>query len=138
MKKNLECVKNMFVDMSKYKYIFIFIGSIFILEWFFISELYLSSWASLYVCFMLSAIDIKKTFRKKILSGVLYFISLALFFCVYYYVFRKDIKELCDVIFSLFIPFSYYFVYEFLLKSKMKEIQKYEDEKIKKSNNKTI
>lgn len=65
MKKNLECVKNMFVDMSKYKYIFIFIGSIFILEWFFISELYLSSWASLYVCFMLSAIDIKKHFVRR-------------------------------------------------------------------------
>lgn len=128
MKKSLEYVKNIFDDMSRYKLIFIFIGFVLILDYIFITSLYLSSWASLSVCFALSVIDIKKTFRKKLLISVpsIIVIALTLIFC-FYYVFVKDEEGLCDVILSLFISFSYYFVYEFWLKSKIKKIQEYED-----------
>ena len=141
MKKSLEYVKNIFDDMSRYKLIFIFIGSVFILEWLFISELYLSSWESLYVCLMLFVVDIKRTFWGKIIMSLFCFFILVLFSWFIYCVFvenHENTDKLLDTVLSLLIPFVFYFIDYFCMRSKVKEIQKYEDEKIKKRNNKTI
>lgn len=140
MKKNSECLKNMFIYISKYKYIFIFIGIIIAIESILIYVEYFSSWISLYICLMLFVVDIEKTFLKKIIMSLICFVILVCFSWVIYCFFvesHENTNQLLDIVLSLFIPFVFYFSDYYWMKSKVKEIQEYED-KNKKRNNKTI
>lgn len=132
MKKNSECLKNMFIYISKYKYIFIFIGIIIAIESILIYVEYFSSWISLYICLMLFVVDIEKTFLKKIIMSLICFVILVCFSWVIYRFFvesHENTNQLSDIVLSLFIPFVFYFSDYYWMKSKVKEIQEYEDKK---------
>lgn len=134
MKKNSECLKNMFIYISKYKYIFIFIGIIIAIESILIYVEYFSSWISLYICLMLFVVDIEKTFLKKIIMSLICFVILVCFSWVIYRFFveiHENTNQLSDIVLSLFIPFVFYFSDYYWMKSKVKEIQEYEDKRNK-------
>lgn len=117
-----------------YKYILFFIFTLIAIEIIFIYEKLFSSWFSLYVCFILFVIDIKKTFRQKIIMSLSCFVFLALSSCLIYFYFaenHKNTNQLLDIILSLLIPFVFYFFDYYFMKSTIKKTQKYEDEKNK-------
>lgn len=131
MQKNQD-VKKQFIDKKEYIYLWIFIICIFSFELIFTHLKYFSSWASLYVCFMLSVIDIYKKPCKKILMSFFCFIILIIFSPITYTFWGLDSKEIdlpLDVILSLFIPFAYYFFDSYVMKPKIKQIQEYENKK---------
>nr|WP_315544891.1 hypothetical protein [uncultured Aggregatibacter sp.] len=118
-------------DRPEYKKLCIFIICIFISELNFLRLGYLSSFVSLYVCFMLSVIDIYKTLPKKIRVSCLCF-TIMLVFSGFYLVLKQNnenINQYVDFILSLLIPFVYYFL-DYFMKPYIKKIQEYENSKL--------
>ena len=167
MQKFLE-----FISVNK-RILFFIVGIIAIESILFCKE-YFYSWFSLYICFMLFVVDIKKTLFKKIITSLFYFAVLVSFSWLIYYIYgenHKDIHQLFyldkdtvlsfldkdivlsfldkdivlslldkykvlplldkDTALSLLLPFVFYFIDYYCMKSKIKEIQEYEDKRNK-------